>query len=48
VNSEYDKRLSLQKGLTWPLTIGENQVYNPVLKQGKKTKGTRMRKLEKL
>ena len=48
VNSEYDKRISLKNGLTWPLTIGENRVINPVIQPGSQTKGTKKRKLVKL
>ena len=40
LQSEYDKRQALPNGRTWPLTIGENRVYNadnkPRKKQAKK------------
>lgn len=32
LQSSYDKRQTLQKGRTWPLTITGNSVYNPVSK----------------
>lgn len=36
LQSEYDKRQALQNGKTWPLTIGENRVYNGGIKQKRK------------
>jgi len=50
VNSEYNKRLVLKNGATWPLTIGENRVINPIgnpVKNSKrKPKGRKLEKLE--
>lgn len=48
INSEYDKREILKNGRTWPLTIGENLVYNPVMKLGNKPNGAKTRKRMKL
>lgn len=38
VNSEYDKRQTIQNGRTWPLTITNNQVYNQDIKPKRKRK----------
>jgi len=41
INTQYDKRVILLKGDTKPLTIGNNQVINPLIKPKRKTKKER-------
>lgn len=45
LQSEYDKRQTLLNGRTWPLTIGENRVYNVDHKPPVKTKRRELKKL---